>query len=437
MPIQNSLLAVPFALTLGDSPGRVGTGFICTVPFDEPADGDNSYVHAYATTALHCVMDMASLQLRKVAVEFRWMGSQGGARVDLGNDEWTFMSPGDLPDGEDWVDLAVIPMSRGYTGIVIGRALGAISIDRFIAEDAEWNMQIGSPVATIGLFNFYSGTERALESIARFGKIAMLPDHPVRGANDRSMRTYFVESHAAEGMSGAPVFLDENERDPSLLGVHIGHAPSFNGTSKIGDSQLSHSGVALVAPAYLLRRLLNSEHLVEKRRETEEECSRAPWKFLDRRHRERRGVAFKEETFADEHDYLDEHPKVFAYLFLKPGPQASFVKHESDSWNLSNPQAFCGAEHVQALFGVAAVRLRWATKLFRLCGWGSWIWPEGKVEEFGVNVYLTDEDEVHDVSAIRFEFESPANLLQLRALAAELGATRIVDTHQDVAYSVS
>lgn len=404
--ISNELVDVPLMLSSTIDGERCGTGFLCSYPFVHPQDTYPELVHVYVVTALHCVMNMDTAKFRELVAEFHWMEDQS-AEIPLSSKNWVRFEAHEIPRGQDWVDLAVQPLQGGgYTGVIIGRSLRCVPFERLL-KDAQVSDQIdgvpiGSELVTLGLFAFYQGSKEHIEPIARFGRLAMIPRESVRGFANNLMRAYLIESHASSGMSGSPVFIDSRTRDMPLLGVHVGHVPS---SSTSEERFIDPSGVSLVVPSDLLVQLLETERLARQRARVEEEYRLHPWRFIDRRHRERRGVAFDEEEFSNMADYLDENTRMFRYRFLKT---YSYIEREDvvDNWNECEVQPLGFQDDIRERFS-------------------------GLAGEASLHLDLCEFSSVGDVESLVLESDSLISPESLKLHAENIGATHVIDVYRD------
>lgn len=305
---------------LSDAQGqRRATGFIVTVPFEELIDG-RMYLHAYLVTAKHCTTTKMGERWPLIA-ECSWMGEQGMMRLELDSESWDSMPIDELGPKEDWVDLAVRPLTGGlYSGAVIGRAVRAVELKNLLdirRESYGEYAPIGLETVTVGLLQFVPGSNQEVEPMAHFGRLAMVPLSPVAGSWGR-MEAYLVENSASAGMSGAPVFTSVQPNQYKLLGVHVGHFNEALGPVSVAQKSIWHSRIGLVAPASKIRDILERETARARRKDIENTARAAPWRFLDRRHRERNAVCWPERFFEDMGEYWERTIKTREYLILRP-----------------------------------------------------------------------------------------------------------------------
>lgn len=434
MEIRSDLLETTLFLSPANAPRRrQATAFLCSIPFSTTGDLFRNYAHVYLVTARHCVLSTNGAY-RTLVAECPWMlGSR--VRTEIPADGWVHFTADELPSGEDWVDIAVRPLTEDiYSGCVIGAAIRAIPFEHVADQQFdEFTTPIGTDTATIGLFGYYSGSDELIEPIVRPGKLVMLPKSPVHGELG-PMRAYLVECHASHGMSGSPVFFDSGP-DPELLGIHVGHALN---TFSLADSAAKHevatpephSGVSLVAPAYKLAALLFKEELRLARSVTEQDYIRNAWRFTDRRYRVLRGTAYEEQSFLGFSDYLDEYPEVYGYLLIRPeGFLAVRNWHRDDvcpPWMLEPVTSICNMSvakgEVERVFGFSGWRqmsdgpsITYSVELARDM--------EASVELF------SDESGCAEAIVLRFSEEREP---QVKSLAKSLRCTAIATSHDRV-----
>lgn len=412
-------------LVLSDSDGRrVATAFICTMPFQVAQDDDLELTHAYLVTALHCVLDARSGQYRNLRVEMPWMEEQPLAVCDLPADNWVHFTMDEMPPGEDWVDVAVQPLTvDAYHGRVLGRATNAVRLDQLASkvEAGYDNPLIGAETTSVGLFHYYRGSADHVEPIPRYGRLLHVPLLPVDGAEGK-MRAYLVESLASSGMSGSPVFVDGDRfgaDEPVLLGLHVGHAREHSGGG--------HAGVSLVAPSWKLRALLDMDRLESGRRAVEANFTRSPWRFRDRRYRQRKGVAFKETHYLDLADYEEEHPFRHEYLFANvrddaQDPEIYMVTDYWNEWAIREPLG--DVARVKETLVTEIASLRWRSRYRDVMGWGEL----DDASEASVKLYLGESGAV-DVVVIELERELDYSYLD--RLTSQLGGNHYLICRRD------
>lgn len=374
----NSIMQTPLFLsvTLQDgSDARVATGFVCTMPFPgahpaNEADSEEVLRHAYLVTARHCVLRPDGLYMELTA-ECPWLEGQP-FKGDVASDAWRNLTTADLDAEEDAVDVAVQRLTVGlYSGAVIGHALRAVPIEDFVDDEvARELIGVGAEIVSVGLFVVYSGSEHDVEPIARYGRVAMLPRHPYRAqfpTGKSRVSVYLVESLASGGMSGAPVFVPgrPTDRGAELLGVHVGHA-----LAGVLAEESQHSGISFVVPADKLRQLLEREDLSTEREVVEREAEEKGWRFLDNRHRNRRGVVWREEGYSDTEDYLLESSMKESWLWLAPKAERFPADGNIvDWWNECATSEFAPWSGVKCIVEGALGPCTWSTKGRQVHGW--------------------------------------------------------------------
>lgn len=150
---------------------------------------------------------------------------------------------------------------------------------------------LGEALAAVGLYEIYSGTDQTTP-IVRTGTLAMRPEEPVplKASGGRPATRewlYLAELRSIGGMSGAPVFAQHRfgatsgSFEISLLGVLLGGWDRILGRTP----DRINEGIAMVAPAWILKQILEREvFALEREREDEAERAALP---QQRRHRVR------------------------------------------------------------------------------------------------------------------------------------------------------
>lgn len=130
-----------------------------------------------------------------------------GVNSPIDSAEWRFHS--DYPN----VDLAILAgePGPGSDSVNLGEDF-VLSPEEFAKQE----IGPGDRVAIVGLFRLLHGKERNLP-VVHTGWVAMMPEDepiPVRGqsGNTTHVRGYLVEAQTLEGLSGAPVFVDQTWR---------------------------------------------------------------------------------------------------------------------------------------------------------------------------------------------------------------------------------
>jgi hypothetical protein len=360
---------------------RLATAFVVTVPLKAPNYGA-MYEHAYLVTAKHCVIDAATRTPReRLRIEFPWMGEQGLAVQPI-RTQWSYLSPEDLPLNEWSLDLAVGPLlGSAFTGHQIGESLIAVPLSNVIENRS--TKLLGQETVTAGLFAHSHGDEDIIEPVLRFGRVAAVPRTTVESGMGKA-EAVLVEGHAAEGMSGAPVFVRSDSGGFDLLGIHVGHftnrSPVINSPRPGGDHEISgdfssrtHAGVAIVTPAWRIRDLLNSPSVMEHRRSVEEEIRDFPWRFRDRRHREIRGVVFSKADYPSMSDHPEAQRGRYEYLIHSPA---------DDPYCTYTDELECNTHGAAELGEVDAVRAAVAAE------WPSVVWAKAEIAQVSGHVEL-------------------------------------------------
>lgn len=314
---------------------RLATAFVITLPLTAPVYGA-MYEHAYLITAKHCVIDTATQKPREhLRVEYPWMGEQGLAKHPI-RTKWSYLPFEDLQPDEWNLDLAVGTLfGSGFTGNQIGESLIAIPLSDVIEHRS--TKLLGQETVTAGLFAHSHGDEDLIEPVLRFGRVAGVPRTVVESGLGRA-EAVLVECHAAEGMSGSPVFVRNDSGHFDLLGIHVGHFtnrtpltntqhPGGNHEIAVNFSSRTHAGIAIVTPAWRIRELLNSPNVVEHRNSVEDEVRDFPWRFRDRRHRATRGVVLSRAFYPSMSDHPEAQRGPYEYLIHSPAddPYCTFT----------------------------------------------------------------------------------------------------------------
>lgn len=383
MRTYNDLHLTPVFIS-NESGDRLATAFVVTVPIKEPNYGA-MYEHAYLVTAKHCVIDASTRTPREgLSIEFPWMGEQGLAVQPI-RTKWLYLNPEDLPPNEWSLDLAIGPLfGSAFTGHQIGESLIAVPSSNVTKQRSA--TLLGRETVTAGLFTHSHGDENIIEPVLRFGRVAALPRTAVDSGMGKS-EAVLVEGHAAEGMSGAPVFVRNDAGHFDLLGLHVGHftnrspvkiSPSPDKAHEIaGDlSSRAHAGVAIVTPAWRIWELLNSSNIVEHRRSVEDEIRDFPWRFRDRRHREIRGVVFSKASYPSMSDHPEAQRGHYEYLIHSPADDPYFTYMD---------ELECNTHGAAELGEVDAVKAAVSAE------WPSVVWTKTEVAQVSGRVQLAGQ----------------------------------------------
>lgn len=205
-------------------------------------------------------------------------------------------------DAKDWLpgqpdDLSALPMGLLPTS-------SSLDFDEWGAtpeELAEHNFGAGDDVFMVGRLTVQRGRESERNRpVVRFGNLALMPGEPVRDGRNVPVEAFLVDMRSRSGFSGSPVFgeippgslrfkdgLASSEAATFtatywLLGIdtgHIEHRPfvcepssmSADGWEPVQPARTVKvsSGIAIVAPAWRVRELLDRQEL-RKLREDEE-----------------------------------------------------------------------------------------------------------------------------------------------------------------------
>ena len=236
-------------------------------------------VHNYLVTARHVLTAKDGKPYPKVWLRVNPM--EGDAKLldfDLKGavDEGYFSTH---PD--ETVDLAVVAIEPDYELFDIKALPEDILVTKQSLHDL--NVHEGSDVFFTGLFRQFFGQKRNYP-IARFGRVALLPDERIpfggEGSKDPVPQELFlIESFAFGGNSGSPVFYYlGSDRIPGKLsaGTVIRLAGIMKGTfldfwplamaeTKTVPVSKDNVGIAAVIPSHLLHDILFSDALKERR----------------------------------------------------------------------------------------------------------------------------------------------------------------------------
>jgi hypothetical protein len=196
---------------------------------------------------------------------------------------------GDWECSED-DDVAVLPIPyRSYFKYL------SVPTSRLLTKETAQahDVGIGDEVFMVGRFVSHDGRQKNQPSL-RFGHVSMMPGDSIYHPSNTSgeQESFLVEVHAIPGYSGSPVFVRpaltpkftvatgvNNVVTTDFIGgpmdVPLGGGPWLLGVEwgYIGshDQGLNNTGVCGVVPAWRLLRLLNTDHLVEQRRQEQEQ----------------------------------------------------------------------------------------------------------------------------------------------------------------------
>lgn len=242
----------------GESGG--GTGFFLPVPTSQ-----TNRVAVYAVTNRHVIKKHDKPTIRE------WKKAQKFGYVDTERDEWHC---GEIDD------LAVRLMGQYQPGTLA--PLDADFSDWLASPDhlEQRLIGIGDEVFMMSRFSPIIGKEKNRPTV-RFGYISRLPDEPIEH-DGKMCEAFLVEMRSIGGCSGSPVLVHypSMQLTPSLripethrfLGVDAGHFP-YKVRGTIADPFVqgkevvisTSSAMAVVVPAWKLRELLESPHVVAER----------------------------------------------------------------------------------------------------------------------------------------------------------------------------
>lgn len=192
----------------------------------------------------------------------------------------------ELPTDSWWshphTDVAIAPLAIPLEDF--GRRY--IPLELF--ADTEWMTEhevgIGDHVVAVGLFSQFIGQERDAP-IARFGRISLIPNEPIRVPGNGGLPSMEFEAILAElgswnGQSGSPVWayfsidrhlfagqeLAAKIPNPRLLGVVHGHYNFPQTVQNFDAAKVNmNSGIAIIVPATKIFEVLGLDAALEYR----------------------------------------------------------------------------------------------------------------------------------------------------------------------------
>ncbi len=169
---------------------------------------------------------------------------------------------------DDAVDLAVLPGApdRGKYDYL------SIPLSMFATKEEITAQQIdaGDNVFFAGFFYQFPG-QKKIQPIVREGMLAMMPDEEMETTLHRPGYLYLADVHAFHGNSGSPLFVNVggfrngnlSGSTYRLLGIVSGYYQEDSDfkltvATTIEGTVRANSGIALVVPAYELKKVLDS-----------------------------------------------------------------------------------------------------------------------------------------------------------------------------------
>ena len=258
-----------------------GTGFFVAVKSETGSQG----FYGYFVTAKHVLKNERHQDFNRVYLRLNKLeGDAEFIPIDLvqSGQKVVYTHP------DPTVDIAVVPAypnDKIFDFKVLPEDLLTTK-----ASFKQLNISEGADVFFTGLFVPYYGEHRNFP-IARFGRVAMLPDDRITWQDDPSqpaqkVELYLLETQSYGGNSGSPVFFYlGSDRNPGslilgppllkLAGIMRGN---FNEPRAIGVAMTERAsvpvpystqnvGVAAVTPSYLLQEILFSTELKKLRAE--------------------------------------------------------------------------------------------------------------------------------------------------------------------------
>jgi hypothetical protein len=260
--------------------GAGGTGFLIDY-LDEQAE-----LSSYVVSNLHVVGSGCTT--------VRINTKDGGVEpLEIPRKDWA-----DHPDGDD---VSVAPI---YLEEPSEWAVEPLSWENFCPTPErleELNAGLGDEVLMLGRFSGHSGRQQN-QPLARFGNLAMMDEEKIRDGRGMLVDAYLVEMRSLPGFSGSPVFLcigggsyrglgpdnrprmmPFNTETIGLLGIDTGHknvvTPVRDKTGKeVTPARViqQNSGVAIVAPYYKIKDVLEGDDLVKQREQAGEDALADP-----------------------------------------------------------------------------------------------------------------------------------------------------------------
>jgi hypothetical protein len=246
--------------------------------------GDHNFSFMYAVTAKHVIDGIrdkgSDICMR---VNFRDGSSQW---IESKASSWRF-HPDDLE-----IDVAVLELMPNDQVDLLLFPLEAFATDEIISKEG---IGIGDTVFLTGLFASHYGRKRNIP-IVRMGNIAAMPEEPIE-TSFGLFDAYLVESRSIGGLSGSPVFVQQERLRMHngelvyaplgspfyLLGLMHGHwdAPMPNQddvTTDILNKETVNMGIAMVIPATKIREVITQPAIkdFEDRMEDELRKSQLP-----------------------------------------------------------------------------------------------------------------------------------------------------------------
>jgi hypothetical protein len=272
-----------------------GSGFLVHVPFVETQNMQQTYV----VTNRHVVYQTQTPVIRLNRIDGSVLG------LVTNQEHWTVHPEGD--------DVAVMPIQSDPKQV---RRM-TIGLDRFVTKQLieDEDIGIGDDTVMIGRFIGHDGRQRNTPAV-RFGNIAMMPHEKIKTITGFEQESFLVELRSMPGYSGSAVYiystntiqdmstkrkgesmapitdfnlfgpdaqkhihlmdLKMTPKGPYLLGIDWSHlnneARVLDMVGKQHPEKLfvrENAGMAGVVPAWKIAEILESEPLVNARRELE------------------------------------------------------------------------------------------------------------------------------------------------------------------------
>jgi hypothetical protein len=258
-----------------DSSEDGATGFF----YGEKSEVDPNFPHLYAVTNRHVVFrdGMEEPVLRINTKDGKYKTFQTDSSNWIGH-----------PNGDD---IAICPISFDVSLYEIDFfERGIIMEDEFLEK---FNVGAGDDIVMVGRFRTHAGKKKNLPTV-RYGNIAAMNEEPVYNPFTKAMQeSYIVEMRSMSGYSGSPVILEipmtsQRWRHPEypeqtwvtgfdsyhgLLGINWGQIVySEKAKDQYGQELIIEmdSAMAGVVPVSKLMDLIDSEEMIEMRKEKDE-----------------------------------------------------------------------------------------------------------------------------------------------------------------------
>ncbi len=244
-----------------------GTAFFVSVP-----STDNSERFIYLVTAKHVIAGIQSAATDgKILIRINTKNNSqiGSVGVESEISNWIF-HPNDTSVDTALLIWAPRPEEFDYRAVPSTMAV----TEEVILEEG---IGAGDEVFLTGLFRHHYGKERNLP-IIRTGNIALMPEEKLHTMSFGMIDAYLVEARSLSGLSGSPVFaflgnLRAKKQSLYWLGLMHGHwdtnEAKIDSESDNKNGRSINVGIGIVVPAAKIMEIINSDELVQKRKDGE------------------------------------------------------------------------------------------------------------------------------------------------------------------------